>query len=37
METTYREFGALVVSTNKALTDVVDQILANTGAESPTT
>ena len=37
IETTYPEFGALVVNANQALTDVVDQVLANIGAKSPNT
>jgi hypothetical protein len=37
MESTYREFGAFVVNANQPLNDVVDQILADIGVESPTT
>ena len=37
IEATYQAFGALVVTANQALTDVVDEILANLGAESPNT
>ena len=37
MESTYREFGALVVNANQPLNDVVDQILADIDVESPTT
>jgi dephospho-CoA kinase len=33
IEATYREFGALVVNADQTLTAVVDQILANIGAE----
>jgi hypothetical protein len=35
VEATYREFGARVVNANQALTAVVDQVLANIGAELP--
>jgi hypothetical protein len=34
-ETNYREVGAFVVNANQVLTDVVDQVLANVGVESP--
>ena len=37
IEATYQAFGALVVNANQALTDVVDEILANLGAESTNT
>jgi len=37
IEATYQGFGAVVVNADQALTDVVDEILANLGAESPNT
>lgn len=37
IEATYREFGAIIVNADRTLAEVVDQVLANIGVESPDT